>query len=182
MSNDAKFEWRLGSPCLENYADPPEDTLGELSHFELGLRRFCYECNREVSIEIDGEKIQVFLDPDICMLLEDELPKKIGKLLNNKPTEIEFVESCCFAIQLVPIGSQISCNLKEFGYLVPNNFTLRYRKKSLELDRTQVLVELKQFVNKVMQMAVDGGYITTKEQQEFLMPIADIVSPSVFYQ
>ncbi len=180
--NNAKFQWRLGGLCLEKYADPPEDTLGELSHFELGIRRFCYEFNREVSIEINGSKIKVFLDPDICMLLEDKFPDIIANLLNNKPTEIEFVESCCVRIELVPSGSQIICNLKHFGYLLADNFTLNYQNKMLELDRTQAIAELKQFVNDVMQMALDGGYITTKEKQEFLKPITDNLPLSAFSQ
>lgn len=182
VSKDTKFEWRLGATCLENHADPPEDTLGELSHFELGIRRFCYECNREVSIDIGRDRLKVFLDPDICILLEDRLPQKIENLVNNESIEIEFSESCCIKIKLVPVGSKIAFDFQYFGYLISNNFTLNYQTKIWKIDRNRVLAELKQFVGEVVQMAVDGDYITPQEKQEFLRPIANTVFPSVVSQ
>ena len=75
MNNTQKFEFRIEELCLEKYADPPEDPLGELSEFEMGIRRFCFECNYEVLIQIGDERKRVFFDPDICMLLEENLPK-----------------------------------------------------------------------------------------------------------
>ena len=80
MNNLHKFKIRLGEPLLEKFADPPEDVLGELSHFEIGIRRFCYESNCPIFIEIGKEQIQVFLDPDISMLLEEDLSTQIAQL------------------------------------------------------------------------------------------------------
>jgi hypothetical protein len=166
----AKFNIRLEEHCLENYAAPPEDPLGELSHFEIELRRFCFECNRQVSIEIGEERIIVFLDPDICMILEDGLPEQVSELSQGKKIEIDFVESCCLIAELVPCVNAISCTLKEFGYSSPKHFTLNYTKKHIELDKTQVLGVLRRFLDEVMQLAVDGGYITQEEKDEFLSP------------
>ncbi|NJM61714.1 MAG: hypothetical protein HC849_18375 [Oscillatoriales cyanobacterium RU_3_3] len=95
MNNYSNFRIYLEEPNGEKYVDPPDDSLGELSHFELGLKLFCFECDRPVSIEIGEEKLKVFLDPDICMLLEDELPQKLSDLSQDKPIQIEFVESVC---------------------------------------------------------------------------------------
>lgn len=115
VNDSAKFDISLEEACLENYVYPPEDPLEELSNFEIGLRRFCFECNRQVSIEIGEERIIVFLDPDICMILEDRLPEQVSELSQGKKIEIEFVESCCLIIELVPCVNQINCTLKEFG-------------------------------------------------------------------
>lgn len=181
MSNEAKFKWKLESSRSESKADPPQDPLGELSHFELGLRHFCYECNYPISIEIGDEKRQVFLDPDICLVLEDGFPGKIGDLFHHQPIELEFTESCCIVIELVPNTNTINCKLKEFGYLSGRDFTLNYREKYFELNFIKVLEELKRFVSQILQMAVESGYITPEEKQEFLMPIDKIVSPAVLF-
>ena len=172
MNNLAKFDICLEQPCLENYADPPEDPLGELSHFEMGLRRFCFECNRQVSIKIGEERIIVFLDPDICMLLEDRLPEQVSKLSQDKKIEIEVVESCCLIIELVPCVNQINCTLKKFGY--------SSTKKYFELDKTQVLGVFRRFLDEIMQLAVDGDYITSDEKDEFLTPAFPSDASAIF--
>lgn len=180
MNAPAKFNIRLKEPCLENYAAPPEDPLGELSHFERGIRRFCFECNRQVSIEIGKERITIFLDPDICMILEDRLPEQVSELSQGKKIEIEFVESCCLIIELVPCVNQINCTLKEFGDSSPKHFTRDSTKKHFELDKTQVLGVLRRFLDEVMQLAVDGGYITPEEKDEFLRPAFPSDASAIF--
>ncbi|MEG4394793.1 hypothetical protein [Microcoleus sp. BROC3] len=179
MNNYSNFTIHLEEPNGEKYADAPDDTLGELSHFELGLKLFCFECDRLVSIEIGEEKLNVFLDPDICMLLEDELPKKLSELSQGKPINVEFVESVCITLELQPLAQdRISCNLKKFGYLSPNQFTLKSRNQHFELNKTQVITESKEFVEQLMEMALNGGYITLEEKQEFLMPLREIAPAS----
>jgi len=179
MNNYSNFTIHLEEPNGEKYADAPDDSLGELSHFELGLKLFCFECDHLVSIEIGEQKVKVFLDPDICMLLEDELPKKISELSQGKPIKIEFVESVCLTLEWQPLtNDKISCNFKEFGYLSPNQFTLKSRNQHFELNKTQVITELKGFVEQLMEMALNGGYITREEKQEFLMPLGEIAPAS----
>ncbi|MEG4586168.1 hypothetical protein QUA54_13270 [Microcoleus sp. MOSTC5] len=41
-------------------------------------------------------------------------------------------------------------------------------EKVFECDRTQVLDVLRRFLQEVMQLAVDKGYITLKEKEEFI--------------
>jgi hypothetical protein len=179
MNNYSNFTIQLEQPNYEKYADPPDDSLGELSHFELGLKLFCFECDYLVSIEIGAEKLNVFLDPDICMLLEDELPKKLSELSQGKPIKIEFVETVCLTLELQPLtNDKISCNFKEFGYLSPSQFTLRSRNQHFELNKNQIITELKEFVEQLMEMALNGGYITPVEKQEFLMPLREIAPAS----
>ena len=107
MNNYSNFTIQLEAPNGEQYADPPEDSLGELSHFELGLKLFCFECDRPVSIESGAQKVNVFLDPDICIILEDELPKRISELSQGKPIKIEFVESVCMTLELQPLTNDL---------------------------------------------------------------------------
>lgn len=42
---------------------------------------------------------------------------------------------------------------------------------TFELDRTQVLIELKRFLHQVMEMAVSQGYITPEDKDEFVAPV-----------
>ena len=179
MNNYSNFTIHLEEPNGEKYAGAPDDPLGELSHFELGLKLFCFECDSLVSIEIGQEKVKVFLDPDICMVLEDELPKKISELSQGKSITIEFVESVCLTLELQPLANdRISCNFQKFGYLSPNEFTLKSQNQQFQLHKTQFITELKEFLEQLMQMAVNGGYITPEEKQEFLMPLGKIVPVS----
>jgi len=155
---------RLEEPFLEKYgAEPPEDPLGELSEFQLGIRRFCFECNHTVSLEIGDEAITVFLEPDICMILE-EMPYQFPKFSQGKAMEIGFCETCGLTIKLVPLAHEISCSLEYFGYSTS-------QPKNFQLDKSQVVGALKNFLDEVMQMAVDKGYITPEQRREFLMPM-----------
>ncbi|NEP80479.1 MAG: hypothetical protein F6K39_21300 [Okeania sp. SIO3B3] len=171
MNNLHKFQIILGEPLLEKFTDPPEDVLGELSHFELGIRRFCYGCDRPIFIEIGKEQIKVFLDPDISMLFEENLPTQIAQLSRGEKICIEFVESCCLTIELVPLGNNINCNLQYFGYSDNNkNFSLDGSYKQFQLDRQQVLETLTDFFIKIADMATETGYITTQERDNFISP------------
>jgi len=169
MNNLHQLKIKLGEPLLEKFADPPEDILGELSHFEMGIRRFCYESDRPIFIQIGEAQIQVFLDPDISMLLEENLPEKIAKLSRGETIRLEFVESCCVTIELVPVGSKVNCNLQYFGYSTDNNnFSLNGSYKQFQLDRQQVLETLTDFLIKISDMAAEKGYITRQERDDFL--------------
>ncbi|MEG4205769.1 hypothetical protein QUA20_17790 [Microcoleus sp. Pol7_A1] len=161
MNSSQKFNFKLAEPFLENYAEPPEDPLGELSHFEMGWRRFCFECDHKVLIEIGEEKIEVFLDLDISMMIEDNFPQEIAKLSQGQKISIDFPESW-FMIRLLPRDDRISCTLRKFG--------TSCWEKHFEFDRTHVLDVLRGFLQEVMQLAVDKGYITLEEKEEFIRP------------
>ncbi|MEG4322054.1 MULTISPECIES: hypothetical protein [unclassified Microcoleus] len=161
MNSSQKFNFKLAERFLENYAEPPEDPLGELSHFEMGWRRFCFECDHKVLIEIGDEKIEVFLDLDISMMIEDNFPQEIAKLSQGHKISIDFPESWLM-IRLLPRDDRISCTLSTFG--------TSCWEKVFEFDRTHVLDVLKGFLEEVMQLAVDKGYITLFEKEEFIRP------------
>lgn len=160
MNNFQYFNIRIEEPCLENYSEPPEDPLGELSDFEIGLRRFCFECNHQISIEIGDERKLVFLDPDLCMILY-ELPEQISKLSEGQKISLDFPESWMI-IDLLPTAGKITCTLRKFGY--------SSEQKNFDLDHTQVLGVLRRFLDEVMEMAIDKGYIRREEKEEFIRP------------
>lgn len=161
MNSSQKFNFKLAERFLENYAEPPEDPLGELSHFEMGWRRFCFEFDHKVLIEIGEEKIEVFLDLDISLMIEDNFPQEIAKLSQGQKMSIDFPESW-FTIRLLPRDDRISCTLRKFG--------TSCWEKHFEFDRTHVLDVLRGFLQEVMQLAVDKGYITLEEKEEFIRP------------
>ncbi len=161
MNSSQKFNFKLGERFLEEWADPPEDPLGELSHFEMGWRCFCFEHNHKVLIEIGDAQKEVFLDPDICMMIESNFPEEIAKLSQGKPIEIDFGESW-FTIMLLPIDNKINCTWIKFG--------TSCWEKQFECDRAQVLDALRGFLTEVMQLAVDKGFITAEEKEEFIQP------------
>ncbi|MEG3909968.1 hypothetical protein QT979_19080 [Microcoleus sp. w2-18bC1] len=49
-------------------------------------------------------------------------------------------------------------------------FTTSGWEKVFEWDRTHVLNTLRGFLQEVMQLAVDKGYITLEEKEEFIHP------------
>ena len=161
MNSSQKFNFKLAERFLENYAEPPEDPLGELSHFEMGWRCFCFEYNHKVLIEIGDAQKEVFLDPDICMMIDNYFSKEIAKLSQGQKISIDFPESW-FMIRLLPRDDRISCTLSKFG-------TSGW-EKHFEFDRTQVLDVLRGFLEKVMQLSVDKGFITAEEKEEFISP------------
>lgn len=161
--NSNRFEIRLKERNLENIAPPPDDPLGELSDFELGIRKFCYESDRQVLVRVGEQEYFVFLDPDICMILEDNLPELIANLEIGKLIEIEFAESCWIIIKLVSFGKKnIKCYLREFGYSTD--------EKLVMLNKQQVLDELRRFLIELMDMAVNLGYISLEDKDEFIKP------------
>lgn len=149
---------RLEEPLSSEDYLPPDDPLGELTSFELGIRRFCYDQNHRISIGIGNESKEVFLFPDICLLIE-RLPPKIAALSHGQPIELEFPESW-FSIELEPTSERLIGTLSEYGRAVTS--------KRVELNLAQLLHTLNCFSSKIVQLAVDKKYITQEEADEFL--------------
>ncbi len=162
MNNLNKFKIRLVERNLDNFATPPDDPLDELSPFELGLRKFCYEYDHKVIIEVGKTKFNVFFDPDICMLLEDRFCENIVELENGKIIRLDFFESYGMIIKFVPVGDKIQCYLREIDH--SNN------EKIVMLNKQQVLDELRRFLNQLMELAVNLGYISLEDKNEFIQP------------
>jgi len=162
MTRRNYFSFKIGDRNLEKYSLAPDDPLGELSDFELGLRRFCYECDRRVVVEIGEIQFTVFFDPDICMLLEDRFPEQIGELAQGKSIRIDFAESYQITVVLTPINERVNCRLNKFGS--DDN------QDEYELDKEQVLGELKKFLLEVMQLAIEQSYVNLEDKSKFIAP------------
>jgi hypothetical protein len=155
------FNIKLDEPCELELYSRPEDPLGEFSPFEMGLRLFCFEQNHRVLIEISNEKKYVFLDPDICSVIET-LPEDISNLSRGETVEIVFSEVMTL-INFAPIDEKVVCTLRTFGY--------SHDAKSFECSLTQVIEALSHFVNELISLAVTGGYIRQEEAELFLNQI-----------
>ena len=158
MNDIKKFKIQLEKPWVWEGLTRPEDELGELSDFERRLRRLCFECNHRVLIEIGDEEFNVFLDPDIILILND-LPQQTSELSRGKKIQIEFPESYR-EIAFMPAGDEIRCISSQFGQVV--------QRQGFLLERTQVLEVLGYFLDEVVCLALDGGYITPKQGDQFL--------------
>jgi len=161
MNSIERFNISIEKPWVWEGLTSPEDPLGELSDFEMGLRRFCFECNHQVSIEIGDEKLNVFLDPDIILAL-DSLPKKISELSCGRKIQIELPESYS-EIEFMPVGNEIRCTLSKFGQVA--------QRKRFLLERTQVLGVLDCFLNELVRLAVNRGYISPRQGHGFFTEI-----------
>lgn len=157
-----QFKIKLGERTLESFADPPDDPLGELSDFQFGFRKFCYECDRQVVVQIADTKFNVYLDPDICMLFEDRFPEELSNLAQGQTIRLDFHESHWMLMKLIPVDEEIQCYLTEFGY--------GNEEKLVLLDRQQVLDQLRRFLTDVMELAVTLGYISGENKNEFIQP------------
>ena len=170
MNDVKKFKIQLEKPWAWEGLIPPEDALGELSDFERGLRRLCFEYNHRVLIEIGDEKFDVFLDPDIILIL-DNLPKQIIALSRGKKIHIEFPESYR-EIALMPDGDEICCTSSQFGQVI--------RCEHFLLERTQVLEAVRRFLDEVICLALEGGYISPEQGAQFLAEMPTNVHLSKF--
>jgi hypothetical protein len=162
VNNIEHFQIQLAEINFEVYTEPPEDPLGELSDLEMNLRRFCYEYNQQVFFTIFDEKVRVFLEPDICLIL-DKLPQKIANLALGKSIEICFTESACRVIKFIPFGEKLICHFRSFGSFC--------EEKTFELDKPIVLSEFSNFLEQLMDLAVEKSYISIAEKKLLLLPI-----------
>ncbi|MBK4732152.1 hypothetical protein JJD41_20105 [Oxynema sp. CENA135] len=142
-----------------NYADPPKDPLNELSHFEWGLRKFCFEKNQVISIALGDRELSFSLDPDICMLLEDGFPEKIASLKQGDRVELDFPESWV-TIALIPEGDRLTCTVYEYD-------RPRSQGERFEFDRDRTVQTLTDFLDRLLAIAVREGYISEREKQDF---------------
>jgi hypothetical protein len=156
--NETKMMIRLEEPVSSSDYLPPDDPLGELTSFELGIRRFCYSQNYAISIDIGGKSKEVFLFPDICLLIE-RLPQQITALSHGQPIDLEFPESW-FSIELEPTNQSVICTVSEYGFAVTS--------KQFKLNFAAVLGTLSCFASQIVQLAVDGEYISQQEADQFL--------------
>jgi hypothetical protein len=65
-------------------------------------------------------------------------------------------------IIFTPMGDKIICQLSKFGY--------EERLTEYELDKQQVVEELRRFLLEVMELSVSLGYVSLEDKSRFIMP------------
>ena len=90
MDNYQNFDIQLQDLIKNDFYDYPEDELNEYTNFEIGFKRFCFDNNRNVLLEVDDEKIILHLYHDIFDALEDRWHEQITKLVSGNKINITF--------------------------------------------------------------------------------------------
>jgi len=152
MSSD-EFTIRIGDPISAPELLPPEDPLGELSPLQMGLKRFCFERNHVVVINMGDDALRVSLYPDVCLLL-DWLPARLAELRAGRRAVLELPESM-MAIELMPEDHSVHGVWRKFGY--------SREMKSWRFDRSTVIDALDQFFRELLRRAVEAGYVTAED-------------------
>lgn len=153
-----RFGIELTERRVPDWYGPPEDALGELSPFEMGMRRFCFEQNRFVLIRVGDAVEEVNLFADFSLLV-DELVMDIPRLARRERIVLAFPESE-FDIELEPAGDQITCRLRRFG--------ARVESWEAFAGRDEVLEALNGFLVKLLGEAVAQGYIEQAQADAFM--------------
>jgi hypothetical protein len=81
----------------------------------------------------------------------------------DKSIELDFVESLDIVIKFVPIGKEIKCYLREFGYSNDERLVMLNKQQ-------QVLDELRRFLTELMEIAVNLEYISSEDKNKFIKP------------
>ncbi len=158
MKRSNVFHIQLKEPWKWPGLSSPDDPLRELSDVEMGLRRFCFDNNRKVQITIGDETFDVFLDPDISLIL-DRLPDKIADLSSGRKAIIELPESFR-EIRFSPYqDDEFACSVCEFGKVK--------REKTFILRTTLIASRLKSFTDGLIESAISENYITNEQVRKF---------------
>lgn len=158
MKNLNKFSLQIQETIKDNFYNPPEDELDELSEFEIGLKRFCFEQNRYVLIQLAGKKIQLHLYHDILDALEEKWCLKILELPAGNKASITFND---FFLEITPI---LNKNLAACEFTILG--TGEYHHCTLYLSR--FLDTMRIFLDEVLGSAVKEGYINAEDIAKYL--------------
>jgi len=158
MDNYQNFNIQLKELNKDNLYDAPQDELNEYTDFEIGLKRFCFDNNRNVLLEIGDEKIVLHLYHDILDALEDRWREQISKLATANKVNITFGSDLNLIFHPIQNKDQVIC---EYTFLGTGEYYSCILRLSL------VFKIMNSFVNKVFHMAIQQDYITAEDFIEF---------------
>lgn len=158
MKDVEQFNIQIQEKIKDDFYLPPEDELNEFSAFEMGLKRFCFEHNRRILIELGDEKIQLHLYHDILDALEEGWSMKMSKLSAGSKVIIDFND---FILRITPTLDEnlAACEFTTFGTGKHNYCTLSLSQLS---DKMRI------FTDEILGMAVREGYINSEDIAEYL--------------
>lgn len=143
-------------PEEKNLYDFSEDTLDEFTAFQLALKRFCFEQNRYVLLEIGTEKIELYLYHDILDSLEDKWCEQIDVLSKGNEISLDFSN---FNVRFNPVDDKVIC---KFGFILTEESKIKILRLS------QVLENMSNFLNILLALMVQEGYATAEDIYENL--------------
>ncbi len=159
MHNYQSFNLQLQEFIKDYFYDYPEDELNEYTDFEIGLKRFCFNNNRNILLEIGDKKIILYLYHDILDALEDRWHEQIIKLSVGDRIYICFGSYLDLTFHPIQNKDEVIC---EYTFLGTGKY------KSCNLCLSQVVKIMNSFVNKIFNIAIQQGYITTEDFAEFV--------------
>ena len=159
MDNSQNFNIQLQEFIKDDFYHYPEDELNEYTNFEIGFKRFCFDNNRNVLLEVGDVKIILHLYHDILDALEDRWYEQITQLASRNKVNITF--GSYFNLIFYPIKNkdEVIC---EYSFLGMGEY------KTCNLCLSQVVEIMNLFVNQVFDMAIQQKYITTKDFIKFI--------------
>jgi len=117
MNNQDQFSITIGDSISREHdeAADPQDPLGELTDFEMGLWRYCYQNNRRILITVGDRSLVIELDLDVSIIF-DELKDAIARLSSMQDAKISFYELSA-TIHLTIEAESVRCVLECYGYV-----------------------------------------------------------------
>jgi hypothetical protein len=143
----------------DSTSDPPTPLPDSgPDELDLPLRRFCYEQNRRVVIQVGAAELETELDPDVRAIWI-HLPGVVARLAAGEPEELAFSERS-FDVALVPQVDTMACVVERWGS--------RTSSQSFVCDRAEVVAELRRFLDELADLAVRGGYLTAAQRDQLM--------------
>jgi hypothetical protein len=159
MKNKSDFYIKKEESIHDNFYQYPEDELNEFSEFEMGLKRFCFDHNCSISIQIDNEKFDLHLYHDFLDALEDKLCEKVLSLQAGNSGNIMFGDYLYLSCQPIKELNEIDCKFIMVG---------TGKSKIYSLCLSDFLEKLYCFINEILEIAVQENYIHRKDIHEYL--------------
>jgi hypothetical protein len=159
MKEQSKINILIDKIIQDDFHDYPEDESDEFSEFEMRLKRFCFDNNRDIVMQIDETDFRLELYHDVLDALEDELCEKILRLQSGSQEYITF-------------GSYLYFNLKpdkERNSLTAELLIITTGESHLyTFCLSNFSEKINLFINAILNLAVQQGYICKEDVKESL--------------
>jgi hypothetical protein len=152
------FSIAIDKPWASWRGAPPEDPLGELTPWQIGIQRYLFENNHRVLLEAAGHIEHVYFTPDVVSHVA-RFPKNLIDLREGRRTDIDFPESM-LVVELTPRGDLVEGVFRKFGYDV--------WRRPFQAASSEVVESLTSFITTIVDQAVAGGYVTRADADAYL--------------
>ncbi len=158
MYSTSNFDIQIQSPVKEDWYDPPSDPLNEYTDFEIGLKKFCFEHNRYVLLEIGNQQVKLHLYHDILDALENNWGKRLFQLAAGKEIWIAFNY---LILKLLPNPSknEVTCQVNFLGESTSESYTIL-------LDK--FIEKMSNLIDEILKTAIQEDYINTEDIEKYL--------------